>query len=105
MSGKQKSSIIQSALGCTSGAVVSLRGRLACMPPGLACGVYGAPEVVAGHACAGGGGTPAGREISRRWCAPAAPAVCLPALPVMVRACRRRVRGVLAPVGGVPAGA
>ncbi|MCI7698021.1 MAG: hypothetical protein MSQ05_01305 [Akkermansia sp.] len=67
-------------------------GWYTCGPCGvLACpACYGAgiPEAVAGHACAGGGGTPAGREISRRWCAPAAPAVCLPALPVMVTACR-----------------
>ena len=54
----------------------------------------------------GVGGVPAGREISRvAWCAPAAPAACLPALLAMVRAFRRRWQGVLAPVGGVPAGA
>ncbi|MCI7698013.1 MAG: hypothetical protein MSQ05_01265 [Akkermansia sp.] len=34
--------------------------------------------------------------ISRRWCVPVGPAVCLPALLVMVTACRRRGRGLLA---------
>ncbi|MGN0811878.1 MAG: hypothetical protein ACI4PY_10365 [Akkermansia muciniphila] len=77
---------------CTCGAC----GVLACP----ACHGAGIPEAVAGHACAVGGGALAGRMISggvgvHLW---GLRGDC-PAVAVMVRACRWRWQGVLAPGG------
>ncbi|MCI7698023.1 MAG: hypothetical protein MSQ05_01315 [Akkermansia sp.] len=86
-----------------SGGVVCTGGAPAVyLPCRGACHGDGVPEAVAGHACAVVAGYACAWVVHlrahdlRRRGTPAAPAVCLPALLVMVTACRWWWRGVLA---------